>query len=331
MARSSVACLFTKPLRSGVYRRFGCLIIGRLQQEQPVEIAGSLCAIATPFDAGGALDLPAFGRLIDYQIDGGTQGIVVAGSTGEAHMLDEHDFDRLLAFAVEHVASRVPVVAGTGEAATSRTIALTRRAKALGADAALVVTPYYVRPTQDGLRRHFAEVAGRCDIPVLIYNVPSRTGCDLQPETVAALRDTAGIAGIKEAVGTLERIRAIAQLRCPGFVYLSGDDGSAATAMLAGAGGVVSVVNNLVPKLFRSLCDAALGGNGAATAQHMGRLEPLLDALNCAPNPIPVKAGLAELGLCSGGLRLPLVELSPGPARSRLRNILLPLAGAAAP
>ena len=296
-----------------------------------MEIAGSICAIATPFAADGALDLAAFGRLIDYQLDGGTQGIVVAGSTGEAHMLDEHDYERLLAFAVERIARRVPVIAGTGEAATSKTVALTRRAKSLGADAALVVTPYYVRPTQEGLRRHFAEVGEHCDIPVVMYNVPSRTGCDMQPETVASLRDTAGIAGIKEAVARPERIAAIAQLRRPGFVYLSGDDGSAAAAMLAGAGGVVSVVNNLVPRAFRALCDAARDGDRAATARHAARIQPLLEALDCAPNPIPVKAGLAELGLCNAMLRLPLLELPAGPARRRLRETLLPLAGATPP
>jgi 4-hydroxy-tetrahydrodipicolinate synthase len=299
--------------------------------ETTVEIAGSLCAIATPFDADGALDLAAFGRLLDHQLAGGTQGIVVAGSTGEAHMLDEAEYERLLEFAVAHVARRVPVIAGSGEAATSKTVALTRRAKALGADAALVVTPYYVRPTQDGLRRHFGEVAEHCDIPVIMYNVPSRTGCDMQPETVAALRDTTGIVGIKEAVGTPERIAALAQRRRPGFVYLSGDDGSAADAMLAGAGGVVSVVNNLVPKLFRSLCDAARAGERAGVGTHMARLEPLLDAINCAPNPIPVKAGLAELGLCRDALRLPLLALPSGSARTRLRDVLLPLAGAATP
>ena len=296
-----------------------------------MEVNGSLCAIATPFDVGGALDLPAFGRLIDYQLDGGTQGIVVAGSTGEAHMLDEHEYERLLAFAVERVAHRVPIIAGTGEAATSKTIALTKRAQALGADAALVVTPYYVRPTQDGLRRHFGEVAAQGGLPVVMYNVPSRTGCDMQPETVAALRDLDGIVGIKEAVGTPERIAAIAQLRRPGFVYLSGDDGSAADAMLAGAGGVVSVVNNLVPKLFRTLCDAACGGDRTAAMQHAARLAPLLNALDCAPNPIPVKAGLAELGLCRAALRLPLVELPPSAARTRLRDTLLPLAGVTTP
>ena len=299
--------------------------------EPDLELAGSLCAIATPFDADGALDLAALARLIDHQLEGGTQGIVVAGSTGEAHMLGEGEYERLLAFAVERIARRVPVIAGTGEAATSRTIASTRRAKALGADAALVVTPYYVRPTQDGLRRHFGEVAGRCDIPVVMYNVPSRTACDMLPETVAELRETTGIIGIKEAVGAPERIRAIAQLQRPGFVYLSGDDGSAAEAMLAGAGGVVSVVNNLVPKLFRALCDAARSGDRAAAQQCAARIGPLLDALNCAPNPIPVKAGLAELGLCEAVVRLPLVTLAPGPARDRLRGTLLSLAGAVAP
>ena len=298
---------------------------------QTVELAGSLCAIATPFKADGSLDLPAFGRLLDCQLDGGTQGIVVAGSTGEAHMLDERDYEQLLAFAVERVARRVPVIAGSGEAATSKTIALTRRARALDADAALVVTPYYVRPTQDGLRRHFGEVAAHCDIPVVLYNVPSRTACDMQPETVEVLRDTTGIVAIKEAVGTPERIKAIVKLQRPGFVYLSGDDASAAEAMLAGAAGVVSVVNNLVPKLFRALCDAARQRDRPSTEQHMARLEPLLAAMNCAPNPIPVKAGLAELGLCGAALRLPLVALSPGPARTRLRDILLPLAGATAP
>jgi len=296
-----------------------------------VDIAGSLCAIVTPFDQHGSLDLAAFGRLIEHQLEAGTQGLVVAGSTGEAHMLDEADYERLLAFAVERTAGRVPVIAGTGEAATARTIALTRRAKALGADAALVVTPYYVRPTQDGLRRHFAEVAAHVDLPLLMYNVPSRTGCDMQPETVADLRDSTGIIGIKEAVGTPERIDAIAQLQRPGFVYLSGDDGSAVEAMLAGAGGVVSVVNNLIPEVFRALCDAARGGDRTAAMRHAERMAPLLEALNCAPNPIAVKAGLAELGLCGATLRLPLLELAHGPARTRLRETLSSLAGAVTP
>jgi 4-hydroxy-tetrahydrodipicolinate synthase len=294
-----------------------------------LDINGSLCAIATPFDAGGALDLPAFGRLIDHQLDGGTQGIVVAGSTGEAHMLSEFEYEQLLAFAVEHVEGRVPVIAGTGEAATSRTIALTRCARTWGADAALVVTPYYVRPTQEGLRRHFLEVAEHGGLPVLLYNVPTRTGCDLLPQVVAELREDPRIVGIKEANNDIERIRAIAQLARPGFVFLSGDDATAAEAMLHGASGVISVANNLVPAAFRALCDTARSGDRAKTAAQMQSLQPLLEALNCAPNPIAVKAGLAELGLCQGTLRLPLLELAAGPARTHLRNVLMPLAHAA--
>lgn len=298
-------------------------------QVRALEITGSICALATPFTARGALDLDGFARLLDRQIEGGTQGLVVAGSTGEAHMLGESEYERLLAFAVEHVNGRLPVIAGTGEAATSKTIAFTKRAHALGATAALVVTPYYVRPSQEGLRRHFLEVAERGGLPVILYNVPARTGCDLLPQTVAQLRDDPRIIGIKEARNDIERIRGIAQLARPDFVFLSGDDASAAEAMLCGAAGVVSVANNLVPSAFRALSDTARNGDRAGALAQMRALQPLLEALNCAPNPIAVKAGLAELGLCQAAVRLPLVELETGAARARLRDALLPLARAA--
>jgi 4-hydroxy-tetrahydrodipicolinate synthase len=294
-----------------------------------LNIRGSICALATPFAVDGALDLPAFGRLLDYQLDGGTQALVVAGSTGEAHMLEHDEFDRLLAFAIERIAGRVPVIAGTGEASTAKTVALTRRAKALGADAALVVAPFYVRPTQEGLYRHFLEVAEHGGLPVLLYNVPSRTGCDLQAETVARLRDHPAIIGIKEARSDRERISALAELVREDFVYLSGDDGSAAEAMLAGAAGTISVVVNLVPHAFRALCDAAVGGDRAATARCQAALEPLVQALNCAPNPIAVKAGLPVLGLGLARPRLPLVELNDGPDRARLHQALSSLASLA--
>jgi len=292
------------------------------QRNRLVNIRGSICALVTPFAADGGLDLAAFGRLIDYQIDGGTQALVVAGSTGEAHMLEHDEFDRLLAFALEHVAGRVPVIAGTGEAGTAKTVAATRRAQNLGADAALVVVPYYVRPTQEGLFRHFTAVADQGGLPVLLYNVPSRTGCDLLPETVARLREHPAIVGIKEARGDPQRIAALAELVRPDFVYLSGDDGSAGAAMLAGAAGTVSVVANLAPRPFRALCDAATGGDQAATARCHAALEPLLKALECAPNPIPVKAGLPPLGLGLARPRLPLVELNDGPDRARLHQAL---------
>ncbi len=299
------------------------------QQDRVVNIRGSICALVTPFVADGALDLAAFGRLIDYQIDGGTQALVVAGSTGEAHMLEHDEFDRLLTFALERAAGRVPVIAGTGDAGTAKTIAATRRAQALGADAALVVTPYYVRPTQEGLFRHFTAVADEGGLPVLLYNVPGRTGCDLLPETVRRLREHPAIIGIKEARGDGERISALAELARPDFVYLSGDDGSAGVAMLAGAAGTVSVAANLVPRPFRALCDAATGGDQAATARYRAALEPLLQALECAPNPISVKAGLPLLGLGLGRLRLPLVELNDGPDRARLHQALSSLASLA--
>jgi len=291
-----------------------------------LDISGSITALATPFAADGSLDLDAFGRLLDQQLEGGTQAVVVAGSTGESHFLEHDEYERLLAFAVQRVGGRVPVIAGTGEAGTAKTIATTRRAAALGADAALVVAPFYVRPTQEGLRRHFLAVADQGGLPVILYNVPPRTGCDIAPETLAVLRDHPGIIGVKEARGDAERIRAVAELIRPDFVYLSGDDGSAPEAMLAGAAGTISVVANLVPKAFRELCDAARSGDAQRTRQAAERLAPLIDALNCAPNPIPVKAGLAALGLGSAAPRLPLVELESGPALARLHETLAALA-----
>jgi len=294
-----------------------------------VNIRGSICALVTPFEADGALDLAAFGRLLDHQLDGGTQALVVAGSTGEAHMLESDEFDRLLAFAVERVAKRVPVIAGTGEAGTAKTIALTRRARALGADAALVVVPYYVRPTQEGLCRHYLEVADQGGLPLLLYNVPTRTGCDLLPQTVARLREHPWIIGIKEARGDRERISALAELVRSDFVYLSGDDASAGEAMLAGAAGTISVVANLVPRAFRDLCDAATGGDRMAAGRCQAALQPLVQALDCAPNPIAVKAGLPPLGLGLALPRLPLVELNDGPERTRLHQALSSLASLA--
>lgn len=281
-----------------------------------------MCAIATPFKASGELDMDAFGRLVDYQVEGGTQALIVAGSTGEAHFLEHDEYTRLLEFAVRRVDGRIPVVAGTGEAGTAKTLAMTRHAAAVGVDAALVVTPYYVRPTQDGLRRHFLEVAERGGLPVVLYNVPSRTACDMTPETVAALRGHPAVIGIKEAVGDASRIRALAELAGDDFVYLSGDDGSAAEAMLAGAAGTVSVVANLVPQHFRHLCDAAQAGNRDAVDDHFEALAPLLDALARAPNPISVKAGLGMLGFGDGSLRPPLYTLADAAALDELRQAL---------
>lgn len=286
-----------------------------------MRIHGSICALATPFDEQGALDLAAFGRLIDYQLDHGTQALVVAGSTGEAHMLSDEEFARLLTHAVQQVRGRVPVIAGSGTAATPATVAACRRAASLGADAALVVTPYYVRPDQRGLEHHFRTVADDGALPIILYNVPARTACDMLPETVAALRDHPHIVGIKEAVPDAARIQALSRLVSDNFQYLSGDDASAVDAMLAGATGTVSVVANAVPGLFRAACDAARSGNKEAAVEAWQGLQPLLAALACAPNPVPIKAVLAALDICGEQVRSPLLILPDGEALDHLRDL----------
>ncbi|WP_415206247.1 4-hydroxy-tetrahydrodipicolinate synthase [Rudaea sp.] len=273
-------------------------------------IAGSICALATPFRGGGAVDFEAFARLIDFQLEGGTQALVVAGSTGEAHALEQAEYDQLLRHAVARVGGRVTVIAGTGTANTRKTVELTKRAQGLGADAALVVTPYYVRPTQEGLLRHYVEVADHGGLPVVVYNVPGRTGCDLKPETAAKLALHDRIVGIKEAVGDPARVAALAALQGSGFVFLSGDDPTGMAAMLAGAKGVVSVVANVAPLPFRALCDAALAGDHAQAQALHDALIPLFDLAGVEPNPIPVKWCLARLGIGSSELRLPLTTLS---------------------
>jgi 4-hydroxy-tetrahydrodipicolinate synthase len=292
------------------------------------KIFGSICALATPFRAD-ALDLEAFATLIDYQLDAGTQALVVAGSTGEAHALDQTEFDRLLAFAVDRVAGRVPVLAGTGTANTRKTIHATRRAHSLGADAALVVTPYYVRPTQEGLLQHFSEVADQGGLPIMLYNVPSRTGCDLLPETVAKLATHARIVGIKEARGDTARVAALVKLKNPQFSILSGDDPTCAQAMLAGAEGVISVAANVAPAPLRELCNAVLGGDTAHAQALNTNLTALYDLLGAEPNPIPLKWCLHRLGIGTPDLRLPLLPLSPAyheQGRRVLRDLHLSLA-----
>jgi len=272
------------------------------------KLVGSICALATPF-RGDALDLDAFARLIDYQLDGGTQALVVAGSTGEAHALEQTEFDRLLAFALERANGRVPVLAGTGTANTRKTITATRRAQSIGADAALVVTPYYVRPTQQGLHQHFAAVADEGRLPVVLYNVPSRTGCDLLPETVAELATHEGIVGIKEARSEAERVAALVALKNPHFSVLSGDDPTCARAMLDGADGVISVAANVAPAALRGVCDAAIAGDTAHALARDARLADLYTLLGVEPNPIPVKWCLHELGFGAAEPRLPLLPL----------------------
>lgn len=274
-----------------------------------MQFHGSITALATPFTSAGEVDFGAWRRLVESQIAGGTQAVVVAGSTGEAAALEQHEFDELLTRALEIVAGRIPVVVGTGLSNTAKTVRLVQHVAALGASAALVVTPPYVRPTQDGLVAHYTAVADDGGLPVILYNVPTRTGCDLLPETVARLHGHANIVAIKEARAEPERMAALLAFKSGSFSVLSGDDPTACRAMLAGADGVISVASNVVPKAFRHLCDLARAGLGDRAVELDRKLAELYDFLGVEPNPIPVKAVLARLGF-GHGLRLPLLPLS---------------------
>lgn len=277
-----------------------------------MSLSGSICALATPFrPQDDAIDATAFGRLIDYQIGEGTRALVVAGSTGEAAALDAGEFSQLLELAVGHVAGRVPTLAGTGQSGTRRTIEQTRRARDAGVGQALVVAPAYVRPTQEGMYRHFCAVAEHGGLPVVLYNVPTRTACDLLPETVARLARHGNIVGIKEAVSDPARMQALLALRSEGFAVLSGDDGTAARSMLAGADGIVSVAANVDPARMARLAQFCRS-DPAAAASLDRELQPLYTLLGCEPNPIPLKWCLSRLGLGQAHLRLPLLELTAG-------------------
>ncbi|WP_166208760.1 4-hydroxy-tetrahydrodipicolinate synthase [Cognatiluteimonas telluris] len=283
-----------------------------------MRISGSITALATPFTAAGELDLDAWRRLLQLQLDGGTQGVVVAGSTGEAAMLYDVEYDTLLRTAVEFFAGRIPVLAGTGLSSTARTIEQTRRVAALGADAALVVTPPYVRPMPSGLLAHYRAVADDGALPVVLYNVPGRTGCDLLPETVAELAAHERIVGIKEARNEAGRMDALLSLRGDGFQVLSGDDPTATRAMFAGADGVVSVASNVLPAAFRRLCDLARDGKSDEAQALDARMRDAFDFLGIESNPIPIKALLSRQGI-GRGVRLPLTPLSPAHAERAAR------------
>lgn len=274
-----------------------------------MSLSGSITALATPFTVTGELDLDAWRRLLAQQLAGGTQGVVVAGSTGEAAALDDHEYDTLLRSAVEIVGGRIPVLAGTGQMNTAKTIAQTRRAAAAGAELALVVTPPYVRPTQAGLIAHYQAVADQGGLPVVLYNVPGRTGCDLLPETVAELVSHPNIVGIKEARSEPERMSALLALRSESFAVLSGDDPTACRAMLAGADGLISVGSNALPRSFRKLCDLSRSGERAAAERQDAQMQDFYAFFGVESNPIPVKALLQRLGY-GAGLRLPLLPLS---------------------
>ena len=282
---------------------------------------GSIVALVTPFDATGGVDLPAFDRLVAFHLENGTRALVIAGTTGESATLSPEEYSGLLERAVECANGRIPVIAGTGSASTARAVDNTVRARALGADAVLVVTPYYNRPTQAGLLAHFTAVADSADLPLLLYNVPSRTAVDLQPETVERLAAHPRIVGIKEAVAEPGRVAELVDRCGPDFVVLSGDDGGCLRAMKDGATGVISVAANVLPGDMQALCEAAESGDWERADALERTLKPLFEALMIETNPIPVKWALFEMGLIGPAIRLPLTELAES-CRKPLREAL---------
>jgi 4-hydroxy-tetrahydrodipicolinate synthase len=271
-------------------------------------LSGSFTALITPF-RHGAVDEAALRDLVESQIAGGTAGLVPCGTTGEAATLTDAEQDRVIAAVAEQAAGRVPVVAGTGSYDTRHAIERTARARALGADAALVVAPYYTKPTQDGLFAHFAAIAGAGDLPIVLYNVPGRTAVNLLPETVARLAAVPGIVGIKEASGNLDQASQIVREAPPGFAVLSGDDSLTLPIVSVGGRGVVSVVANLVPAAVARLVAAALAGDlAAARAVHLDLFD-LCRAMFLDNNPTAVKTAAGLLGLCSPEVRLPLTPM----------------------
>ena len=271
---------------------------------------GSIVALVTPMHADGEIDDASLQRLVDFHVAQGTAAIVSVGTTGESATLDEDEHCAVIRRTVELAAGRLPVIAGTGANSTREAITLTRCAREAGADAALLVTPYYNKPTQQGLYLHHKAVAEAVDIPQILYNVPGRTACDMLPETVARLAEIDNIIGVKEATGDLARVERLRADCGPDFALYSGDDATAREFMLRGGDGVISVTANVAPRLMQAMCEAALAGDRERAESIDAQLAALHRDLFVQSNPIPVKWAIAEMGLCHPGIRLPLTWLT---------------------
>src|SRR5262245_23897439 len=272
---------------------------------------GSIVAVVTPMDSDGGVDYRYLGRLIDFHVSQGTEALVVAGTTGESATLEHDEHIELLERACELAERRMPIIAGTGSNSTAQTLKLSRAVDHLPIAAFLVVTPYYNKPPQEGMRRHFSMIADAVRHPVILYNVPGRTGVDLKPETVAKLSGHPKIAGIKEATGELARVRVLRETCGADFVLLSGDDATAREVLHQGGDGVISVTGNVAPALMRRLCDAPRGGRRVEAERFDASLQGLHKNLCCESNPIPVKWAVQKMGLIGPGIRLPLMPLAP--------------------
>ncbi len=293
-------------------------------------ITGSLVAIVTPMHEDGRLDLARFRSLNDWHVAEGTDGIVVVGTTGESPTVDFDEHKELIRVAVEHAQGRIPVIAGTGGNSTAEAIELTESAKAAGATACLSVVPYYNKPTQEGLYRHFRKIAEAVDLPMILYNVPGRTVTDLHNDTTLRLAQVPGIIGIKDATASIERGTDLIRRAPRGFAIYSGEDSTALALILLGGHGVISVTANVAPRLMHEMCAAALVGDVKRARDINLRLLPLHQRLFLETNPAPVKWALAEMGMMEAGLRLPLAPLSEKfhqPVREALHEAGIALPG----
>jgi 4-hydroxy-tetrahydrodipicolinate synthase len=282
--------------------------------------SGALSAIVTPF-RDGEVDERALRDLIEWQIQSGIDGLVPCGSTGESATLTHDEHDRIIKITIEQARKRVPVVAGTGSNSTVEAIRLTASAREMGADGALLISPYYNKPTQEGIFRHYKMIAAAVDLPLLVYNIPARTGSNIVPETFARLCEVRNIAGIKEAAGSMDQISDIHRLCGDRLTILSGDDALTLPAMALGAKGVIATSSNVIPREMHELAAAALAGDFARAKEIHYKFLPLMRALFLETNPIPLKHALGLMGKCSPELRMPLTPLS-APAADKLRGAM---------
>ncbi|MGR9013172.1 MAG: 4-hydroxy-tetrahydrodipicolinate synthase [Gammaproteobacteria bacterium] len=273
-------------------------------------IQGSIVALVTPMDEHGAVDKESLKKLVEFHIAEGTDALVAVGTTGESATLDEHEHCEVIQAVVDFVGGRIPVIAGTGANATTEAITLTRLAKEAGADACLIVTPYYNKPTQEGLYLHYKAIAEAVDIPQILYNVPGRTACDMLPETVGRLSHINNIVGVKEATADLSRVKKIRDLAGDDFAIYTGDDATSREFCLLGGNGSITVTGNVAPKLVHDMITAAIAGDAETALAIDKKLVALHKMLFIQSNPIPVKWAVAEMGLMGKGIRLPLTWLT---------------------
>jgi 4-hydroxy-tetrahydrodipicolinate synthase len=281
---------------------------------------GAFSAIITPF-RDGAVDEAALRELVEWQIQSGVDGLVACGSTGESATLTHSEHDQVVKLVVDYARRRVPVLAGTGSNSTAEAIRLTAFAREVRADGALLISPYYNKPTQEGIFKHYKMIAANVDLPLIVYNIPGRTASNILPETFAKLCDVKQIVGIKEASGSMDQVSDILRLCGDRLTILSGDDSTTLPFMAIGAKGVIATITNVMPREMHELAAAALKGDFARARQIHFAMLPLMRALFVETNPIPVKQACAFMGKCANELRLPLIPMSPEPAE-RLRSVM---------